>query len=779
MHPVHCLPTSVAVLTLMTFPAPAAVQAQEPQEPPPSATVATPASPAAPPAGLPSPESLGLIPGRPRVTPTRTDTPPRIDGVLDDPMWERAAHLTGFTQQAPNDGAPATERTDVYIAYDDDHLYFAFYAHYEDPSIMRANRVDRDRAASDDLITVYLDTYLNQQRGYDFDVNGYGVQGDGIITAGGPGGAIPRADRSWDALFETAGQIVEDGFVVEMAIPFKSLRYPSRAPGEPHRWGLQIIREVKAKSEENQVWAPMSRDESSFFAQMGILEGMTDISTSRNFEILPTVTSIQYGAIDPTVPGFVNQSANFDAGLNVKYGITSDLTADFTLNPDFSQIESDRTQIEVNQRFPVFYQELRPFFVEGAEIFDIRAPVTLVHTRTIVDPDYGAKLSGKVGNLSVGLLTANDRAPGRIEDLTDPMRGEKAQTFIARARYDLWAETNVGAIVTDREFMDGYSRLGGVDGNFRLTSTMAWDFRAVGSLNRDGAAEDEVSGHMFATRLQRSGRNLGFSVQAHQTSPDFDTKVGFIRRRDQRTLSGNTNFTWYPGNRIVNWGPQFSYSRVWDYDGVLVDESFGTSLNVTLQRNIGFGVSVDRDMERFGGIEFQKTGFSVNARVNTSNRYNFGGNFSIGDQVRYTSSPFLGHGRRWGLNGTLRPLPSLQTSLNLSASRLTNPQEGGATVFDVKVVRSNTTYQITDRMGVRSIVEYNTGSETVAFNVLMNYRVNAGTVLYLGYDDHYQQEDLIRGDRNGDGMREQLFYADGMRRTNRAIFVKFQYLLRY
>ena len=202
-------------------------------------------------------ENTGLVPDRPTVRPTRIDTPPDIDGRLDDEIWKTAALITEFVQQSPLDGAPATEETEVYVAYDADNLYFAFYAHYEDPSIMRANRVDRDQASSDDLITVYFDTFMDQQRRYDFDVNAYGVQGDGILSTsgnsgsrfhrgggGGSGGGIPHADRSWNALFETGGQIVEDGYTAEMAIPFKSLRYPSRARDEAHRWGFQIVREV-------------------------------------------------------------------------------------------------------------------------------------------------------------------------------------------------------------------------------------------------------------------------------------------------------------------------------------------------------------------------------------------------------------------------------------------------------------------------------------------------------------------------------------------------------
>jgi len=708
-------------------------------------------------------------------------------------VWRTAAHITDFTQQSPLDGAPATEDTDVYIAYDAEYIYFGFHAHYEDPSIMRANLGERDRAFSDDLMTVYFDTFLDQQRGYDFDVNGYGVQGDGIVSAarrigrgrGGAAMAIPPADRSWDALFETGAQIVEDGYTAEMAIPFKSLRYPSPAAGEPHRWGFQIVREVKGKDQENQVWAPMSRDETSFFAQMGLLEGMIDLSDARNLEILPTFTTIQYGDIDPTRPGFVNQDADPDAGVNVKYGITSNLTADFTLNPDFSQIESDRPQIEVNQRFPLFFSELRPFFVEGAEIFNIIAPVTFVHTRTIVDPDYGAKLSGQVGRFSLGVLTANDRAPGKVDDPADAAFDQTAQTVIARARYDLYAESNIGAIVTDREFLDGYSRLVGLDGNFRLTPTIAADFRAVASRYRDGAAAPdagaalaEVSGHMLSTRIGQTARNLRWSIYGYQISPDFDTEVGFVRRQDIRNVTSSVEYRFWPQSWIIDWGPQITYSRNYDYDDVLQDENVSGRINFSFARSISLNAALSRDRERFGETDFQKTRFSAGGNVNTSRSYSFGANFSVGDQVYYLA-PSLGHRVNWSVNSTLRPLDRLQTRLSLNSRRLTDPLNGDAELFDVTIVRGTTNVQFTERLGMRNITEWNTQDETFDINVLFNYRINAGTVFFLGYDDHYRQADLIEGDVDGDGLKEQLFFTEGLRRTNRAIFIKLQYLLRY
>ncbi len=318
--------------------------------------------------------NAGALAGLVSVQPERTQTPPSIDGRLDDAVWSDAARVTDFVQRQPLDGAPATEKTEIYIAYDSSTIHLGFYAHYEDPGIMRANRSDRDRAGfSDDIFSVYFDPFLDQQRAYVFSVNGYGVQDDSILGSrgggggfggGGPGGGgfrgfgggggLPRGDSSWNALFSSGGQIVEDGFTAEMAIPFKSLRYPSRGGDIPHTWGFQIARSIRGKN-ETVVWSPVSRGISGFLPQMGVLTGMTGLSTSRNLELQPTVAGIRFGTLDEAAGRVVDGDPQPEAGLNVKYGVTSNLTADLTFNPDFSQIETDRPQVEVNQRFALFF----------------------------------------------------------------------------------------------------------------------------------------------------------------------------------------------------------------------------------------------------------------------------------------------------------------------------------------------------------------------------------------------------------------------------------------
>jgi hypothetical protein len=730
-----------------------------------------------PPAG-----GRGLVPGRPTVRPTKIETPPDIDGQLDDAVWQRAAKITEFTQEAPVEGAPATEDTEVYLAYDNNNLYFGFYLHYSDPSIMRANRVDRDRAFQDDLITIYIDTFLDQQRAFEFDLNAYNVQGDGIVNqsrGGRGGGGIPPADRSWDVLFQSATSIVDDGYIAEMAVPFKSIRYPRRARGAPHQWGFQIVREVKSKNEENAVWAPMSRDVAGFMRQMGVMEGMADLSTSRNLEFLPTFTAVQFGSLDRSTADFVNADPNPEAGLNVKYGVTSNLTADFTVNPDFSQIESDRPQVEVNRRFPLFFSELRPFFVEGSEIFDVPGPVTFVHTRTIVDPVWGTKLTGKAGKFVLGVLTANDEAAGNVDDVTDRRFGETAQTFIGRVKYDLYSESHLGAMFTDREFLDSSSKLAGFDGGFRLSRSRSTNFRVVGTQHRDLDGV-EREGHVYDASIRDNGRNLSWFAAAYEISPDFDTEVGFVRRIDQRRTQGNISYRWWPENWIINWGPRLSYGRNWNFDDVLEDENAGLRVNVDFVRSIRFNVAVDRDMERFGGVDFFKTGYSIGGGVNTSRVFSIGGNYSTGDQVFFDlDNPFLGTGNRAGVNVTVRPHARLSSQINLNTSRLIDPRNGDAEVFDVKILRAQSVLTFSDRLLMRNISEYNTFDKELDFNVLFTYRINAGTVFFFGYDDHYRQADRLDGDLDGDGIDEQLFFTNELRRTNRAVFTKLRYLFRY
>ena len=741
------------------------------------------------PGGVGTAASAGVLTGRPSVTAARAAAPPRIDGQLDDAVWQRAIRLTEFVQVRPVDGAPATEETEVWIAFDSGNIYLAMHAHYTDPSIARANRVDRDQTRRDDTISVYFDTFLDQQRAYVFSVNGYGVQADSLLASRGSGGGrgrggggfrgggggfsggfsgVPSGDSSWDALFDSAGTLVADGWTAEMAIPFKSLRYPS---SDSHRWGFQVVRSIGGK-DETVVWSPVTRG-NTFISQMGLLDGLSGLSTSRNLELLPTFTAVQVGSLDTNTGGF-SEVGQPEGALNLKYGITSNLTLDFTYNPDFSQIESDQPQIEVNQRFPLFFPELRPFFLEGQEIFQTRGPANLLHTRTIVDPRYGAKVTGKVGKTTIGLLFANDEAPGKVDDGADPAFGRTAQFLIGRVRYDLYAESYIGAIVTDREFLDQYSRVGGVDANFRLGDSQSVSMAFFQAQHRDSAGAERI-GDGWSFNYNNRGRNLTYSFSTDGLDPDFRTDTGFVRRVDTRQARARISYRWYPESWIIQWGPRASYDRNYDFAGILQDEGSRVGVSATFAKNINLSVNVNRDMERFAGINFFKTRYSTFFGVNTSRRIGVGGFFNWGDQIRFSATPFLGNSVSGNLFLNFRPVSRFQMNLTVSTSRLVEPSTLEE-VFDVKIFRNFSTFQFTERLLLRNIMEYNTFARTLGANLLLTYRVNSGTVFFIGYDDRYQQGDLIFDDDDDD---DPLFFTTDFERTNRAFFMKISYLFRY
>jgi len=732
----------------------------------------------------------------PRATIRRTADPPQIDGRLDDTVWQTATHITDFVQIAPVAGAPGSEDTEVWMAYDSDNLYFAFYAHYDNPGMMRVNWGDRDETGGDDQMAVMFDTFLDQQRAYQFEVNGYGVQTDSLVNAEGTrssssrgsssssvgssywrqnsssgsslsssGSFGVRGDRSWNALFETDGQIVDDGWTAEMAIPFKSLRYPARASNEVHQWGFQITRRIRGLSEAVS-WSPISRDVVGQLTQFGILDGLEDLSKSRNLEILPELTGVTLGSMNRDTGTYNRRDPEGDLGLGVKYGLTPNLTADFTYNPDFSQIEADQPQIETNQRFALFYPEQRPFFLEGQEIFQTSTPMTLLNTRTIVDPRFGGKLTGKVGNTTLGVVVADDEAPGLLDDQANSQFGSTAQTVVGRARYDFYTESYLGAIMTAREFGQDYNRVGGVDGRFRIGQTHRVSFMAVGSSTQN-ETEGTVGGGAFEFDLTRQGRNLGYSASYGSIDPEFRAESGFIPRVDLRQATGTVSYRWWPESTLLTWQPSFTYFRLYDYAGVLQDEQIQSRANFQFRNNVSITGSVSRDLERFRALEFRKTGYGLDWTISGRTLSLYGG-FNVGDGIYFSDNPYLGDTATGNINVMLRPNSRMQIRITSIFSRFTNPIDD-VEVFDVRIYRTRTTFQFTNRFLLRHILEHNTQAVTLGNNLLLTYRINSGTVLFLGYDDRYQ-----RGTR----INNVVFPMTTLQRTNRALFTKFSYLFR-
>src|SRR5256884_1278885 len=399
----------------------------------------------------------------------RFDKAPVIDGKLDDEIWKQATVLKDFYQVQPGDNIAPSKPTEVLLGYDSKFIYVAFHC-YDEPDKVRATIPKRDNIWNDDYVGILFDTFNDGRKAYEFDFSPLGIQADGIWTDG------QGEDFNPDIIMESKGVVTSDGWTVEAAIPFKSLRYVA---GKDKLWGAHFWRRIKRINNELDMWMPLNRDISSWLAQEGHLAGLEGISTERRLELIPSLTLSETGKRKATLsstqlaagmldPGrVVNEPIKFDPGLTGKYSITPNVTLDFAVNPDFAQVESDQLVVTANQRFPIFFPEKRPFFLEGVDIFN--TAIAAVHTRTIIDPDFAVKLTGKIDGNTFGLMVASDNGPGNFspeEQVTANPRliGKNASIGVLRLKHDIGKKDSfVGFLGTYRRFVDGFNKLRGID----------------------------------------------------------------------------------------------------------------------------------------------------------------------------------------------------------------------------------------------------------------------------------------------------------------------------
>src|SRR5438874_10066399 len=426
----------------------------------------------------------------------RLAKPPVIDGKLDDEAWKQAAVLKEFYQTQPGDNIAPSKPTEVMIGYDAKTLFFGFHC-YDDPTKVKATVGKRDQIFGDDNVRIFLDTFNDQRRAYVLGWNPLGIQQDGIMTEGS------GWDFSVDIVMESKGMLTSDGWTVEVAIPFKSLRYEA---GKGKLWGIHIWRNFFRFNDEIDSWMPNSRDISSLLSQEGHITGLEGISTERTLELIPSLTLSETGkrvnaltpaqlAANPTLldPGrMLNEPIKHDIGLTMKYSLTPTITLDLAVNPDFAHVEADQTVVTANQRFPIFFEEKRPFFLEGIDIFQTR--LQAVHTRAIVDPDIAVKLSGKRGRNTFGILMASDNAPGNFSQderndaglfpTIERFIDKNAYIGIIRVKRDIGKESNIGLLFTSYNFIEKHNQLGGVDGRWKISKQKIFTFQVLGTVSR-------------------------------------------------------------------------------------------------------------------------------------------------------------------------------------------------------------------------------------------------------------------------------------------------------
>jgi hypothetical protein len=610
----------------------------------------------------------------------RFDKPPVIDGRLDDEVWKSAAVFKDFYQWEPTDAAPASVRTEALAGYDSHFLYFAFHA-FDDPAKVRATVARRDQILNDDAVGLYLDTFHDQRRAYVLLFNPLGVQQDGIYTEG------RGEDFSLDVVMESKGVLTEDGYTVEVAIPFKSLHYEA---GKNKLWGVHIFRQIQHANGEVDSWMPISRNISGTLSQEGQIAGLEGISTERTLEIIPSLTlsetgkrvaGLPPGATGPDPGRFVNQPLKFDPGVTAKFGLTPTVTLDFTLNPDFAQVEADQTVVTANQRFPIFFEEKRPFFLEGIDIF--RTPIQAVHTRAIVDPDAAVKLSGKRGRNTFGLLIASDSAPGNFaeEEKTDPANarfvGKNAYVAILRLKRDVGKESNLGFLATSYNFIEKHNQLAGFDGRFKIDPKTVASFQVLGTTSRrcffepakdlhtptasdpcfvNGTTRNYYrtgKGVAYSFDYDVTGRHFGWVYDGSGRTQDYRADLGFTRRLNTNNHGFFVRFNTEPKPkaRLISLRVTNGTSTNFDWQGRM--QNWGTEPQVSFQfqRNTNLEMGVGFGYERLFEQEFgpKRTPTQAGAFFGGPERSTYQQSMFVGlssnPSKRYSGYIFLGMGR--------------------------------------------------------------------------------------------------------------------------------------
>ena len=458
------------------------------------------------------------------VAPRANDPDIDIDGLLDDPAWSEAALLTGFSQFDPTEGIPGTQETEVLLLISEDAIYFGVRAFDDNPDGIRATMGERDTFyRSEDYIQFVLDTFNDQRQAYSIIVNPLGVQQDGLWIEGRVGrfgrNFGPPIDWNPDFVWDSEGRIEDWGYAIEVKIPFKSIRFPESADQD---WGLHVFRKIQ-RSGFDESWAPITKDVANRLTLSGSLNGLRDLERGLFLELNPVLTGTRQGTFDAGANEFTREPVSGEFGLNAKYGLTSNLTLDATYNPDFSQVEADAGQIAVNERFALFFEEKRPFFLEGTEIFTM--PKNLVYTRSIINPVAGAKLSGKAGSFQLGYLGAVDEVGGS-GDLA-----ERPVVNLLRARRDLGSASTLGMVYTDRTTSgDEYNRMLGVDGRFVIRRSYTLTMIGAGSRTATPGSGPET-GSYLSMQFQRASPTLTFNLDLEDVAHSFDAGSGLIPSR--------------------------------------------------------------------------------------------------------------------------------------------------------------------------------------------------------------------------------------------------------
>ncbi len=697
----------------------------------------------------------------------QNDIPPKIDGVLAEGEWTNAVRVELNHQFEPQQLAQATERTEAFLMFDKEFLYIAFRAFDTNPSAIRAPVSRRDAIGSDDFVSVWLDTFDDRRRSYAFRFNPLGIQEDGIFTEGNIG------DLSWDGILESKGVLTGEGFTVEIAIPFKTLRFQINAQ---KTWGLHLFRYIARKNERTS-WALITPDKESLLIQMNSLQGLDGIFAGRTLDVIPYLTLSNIGTreADAGIPAGarLNTVNKLDVGVTATYTLTPNLTLSATINPDFSQIENDVPQVSVNQRFPLFFPERRPFFQEGAEVFRsfYSAAPRVIDTRQIVDPDWGIKLTGKIGKNTIGFLSASDNAPGLRVLPNDENFGKNAQFNILRLSRDVFSQSSVGLSLTDRRFAGASNMVGTLDGRIRFgegKQLFAYQVSYSKTTDLDGTKREGAQSYFV---YNYEDRKWDFGTSQSGAARNFRAQAGFIRRVGYLRSYGYVGRTFRPKEKSwwVKARPFVVALAFRDQNGNFDETFFDPGVSLEFARGVSVYTYFSTRRDSFLGRGYTTRAYVNRFSMNAFKRLAVSGKIETGTGVNFNPSrPEIGKMLNGELYITLRPLAKLNSEFLWLKSSLKSRADGES-LFAQDIYRNRTIYQFNRFNSARSIVDYDTLQRRIGLSFLYAYTPRPNTAAFVGYGDA-----LFNGIEPLNGQRQ-----SGLFRQSRSLFAKFSYNLRF
>lgn len=680
----------------------------------------------------------------------RAATPITVDAHLDEPAWQTARRVTLPYETWPAENVPAKAETEGFVTYDTDNLYIAIIAHDPDPSQIRAHLSDRDRLFQDDFVGVIFDTFNDERRGFEFFVNPLGVQADLFVDDVNGG-----EDPSYDVIWDSAGRITEQGYVVEMAIPFRSLRF--RNGGGDQVWGIDF-RRIYPRGERHQFRSyKADRDLACTLCEFQKFRGFAGVDPGNNIELMPTVTAFRTQSRPGYRQPFGDAQTEVEPGLDLSWGITPNVILNATLNPDFSQVEADSAQLDVNNQFALFFPERRPFFLEGQDLFE--DAFNLVYTRNIADPDYGAKVTGKEGSHAFGAFVTDDQ----MTNLLFPgAQGSRFASFdfasrnaAARYRYDLGDNSTVGAITTQREGGGYRSTTYAFDTLYRFTQSdkLRVEFAGSNTEYPQQMADDYVGSqrvmddNAWHVEYERRKREYDLRARHAEIGEDFRADLGFLPQVGYRKSTFGGGYNWH--GEDDDWYRRLRLSGDYDVtlgtDGQELERELEVSFNFSGRLQSRISPELARRRQFFDGVTYYQTVKSVYAEIKPSGTIGFGGYARHGDAIDYANS-------RPGTVFRVEPWVSLRFGRHLAINLNHRHQRldvAGGRLFTADISEVRATWQFNTRTFLRWISQYRDVERDQSlyvdpvdersrqwFNqVLFSYKINPRTLIFAGYSD--------------------------------------------